>query len=123
MVASSDGVEDSNAIDPGVFLDPTDGKLWLTYGSYFGYIRLVQLDPKTGKRINPNDQAPQPRDQLRSLRHDVSRWLVLPAGHPRKLLPRGRLRLQHPPWPLEKSYRSVPRRRRHRYDPRRRQAI
>jgi arabinan endo-1,5-alpha-L-arabinosidase len=56
VVASSDGVEDSNAIDPGIFLDPTDGKLWLTYGSYFGYIRLVQLDPKTGKRINPNDQ-------------------------------------------------------------------
>ncbi len=59
VVASSDGIEDSNAIDPGIFLDPTDGKLWLVYGSYFGYIRLVQLDPKTGKRINPNDQ---PRD-------------------------------------------------------------
>jgi arabinan endo-1,5-alpha-L-arabinosidase len=56
VVASSDGEEDSNAIDPGVFLDPTDGKLWLTYGSYFGYIRLVELDPKTGKRRNPNDQ-------------------------------------------------------------------
>ena len=56
VVASSDGVEDSNAIDPGVFLDPTDGRLWLVYGSYFGYIRLVELDPKTGKRINPNDQ-------------------------------------------------------------------
>jgi arabinan endo-1,5-alpha-L-arabinosidase len=56
VVASSDGVEDSNAIDPGIFLDPTSGKLWLTYGSYFGYIRLVELDPKTGKRINPNDQ-------------------------------------------------------------------
>jgi len=25
------------------------------YGSYFGYIRLVELDPNTGKRINPND--------------------------------------------------------------------
>jgi arabinan endo-1,5-alpha-L-arabinosidase len=56
VVASSDGVEDSNAIDPGIFLDPASGKLWLTYGSYFGYIRLVELDPKTGKRINPNDQ-------------------------------------------------------------------
>jgi arabinan endo-1,5-alpha-L-arabinosidase len=56
VVASSDGIEDSNAIDPGVFLDPTDGKLWLVYGSYFGYIRLVELDPKTGTRINPNDQ-------------------------------------------------------------------
>jgi arabinan endo-1,5-alpha-L-arabinosidase len=59
VVASSDGVEDSNAIDPGVFLDPTDGRLWLVYGSYFGYIRLVELDPRTGKRLNPNDQ---PRD-------------------------------------------------------------
>ena len=59
VVASSDGVEDCNAIDPGVFLDPTDGRLWLVYGSYFGYIRLVELDPKTGKRLNPNDQ---PRD-------------------------------------------------------------
>jgi arabinan endo-1,5-alpha-L-arabinosidase len=56
VVASSDGEEDSNAIDPGVFQDPANGTLWLTYGSYFGYIRLVQLDPKTGKRINPNDQ-------------------------------------------------------------------
>lgn len=56
IVASSDGIEDSNAIDPGVFLDPTDGRMWLTYGSYFGYIRLVELDPKTGKRRNPNDQ-------------------------------------------------------------------
>ncbi len=56
VVASSDGTEDCNAIDPGTFLDPTDGRLWLTYGSYFGYIRLVELDPKTGKRLNPNDQ-------------------------------------------------------------------
>jgi arabinan endo-1,5-alpha-L-arabinosidase len=56
VVASSDGVEDSNAIDPGVFLDPTGGGLWLTYGSYVGYIRLVELDPKTGKRLHPNDR-------------------------------------------------------------------
>jgi arabinan endo-1,5-alpha-L-arabinosidase len=56
VVASSDGVEDANAIDPGVFLDPNDGRLWLVYGSYFGYIRLVELNPKTGKRLNPNDQ-------------------------------------------------------------------
>jgi arabinan endo-1,5-alpha-L-arabinosidase len=56
IVASSDGVEDCNAIDPAVFLDFTSGKLWLTYGSYFGYIRLVQLDPKTGKRVVPIDK-------------------------------------------------------------------
>lgn len=59
VVASSDGVEDCNAIDPGVFLDPNEGRLWLVYGSYFGYIRLVQLDLNTGQRLDPNDQ---PRD-------------------------------------------------------------
>lgn len=56
IVASSDGVEDCNAIDPAVFLDPVTGKLWLIYGSYFGYIRLVQLDPRTGKRVTPIDK-------------------------------------------------------------------
>jgi arabinan endo-1,5-alpha-L-arabinosidase len=50
-VAWSDGIEDSNAIDPGVLL-AADGRLWLVYGSYFGYIRLVELDPKTGKRLD-----------------------------------------------------------------------
>jgi arabinan endo-1,5-alpha-L-arabinosidase len=53
-VVWSDGVEDSNAIDPGVFRDPTNGSLWLTYGSYFGYIRLVELDPATGMRLHPD---------------------------------------------------------------------
>ncbi len=56
---SSDGFEDSNAIDPGVFLDPNDHRLWLTDGSYFGYIRLIELDPKTGKRLRQNEP---PRD-------------------------------------------------------------
>ncbi len=53
-VVWSDGVEDSNAIDPGVMRDPTNGTMWLTYGSYFGYIRLVELDPTTGKRLHPD---------------------------------------------------------------------
>ncbi len=56
VIASSDGIEDCNAIDPGVFLDPGDGRLWLVYGSYFGYIRLVELDAKTGTRLHPNDK-------------------------------------------------------------------
>src|SRR5687768_9991655 len=55
-VVWSDGVEDSNAIDPGLFRDPS-GSLWLTYGSYFGYIRLVELNPKTGRRLSP-DRTP-----------------------------------------------------------------
>ena len=54
VVASSDGIEDCDAIDPGLLLDPNTGRLWLCYGTYFGFIRLVELDPKTGKRIEGN---------------------------------------------------------------------
>jgi len=54
-VAFSDGIEDCDAIDPGFLLDPTDGRLWCCYGTYFGYIRLVELDPKTGKRVEGNE--------------------------------------------------------------------
>lgn len=54
VVASSANMEDNDAIDPGLLLDPTDGRLWLSYGTYFGFIRLVELDPKTGKRVEGN---------------------------------------------------------------------
>jgi arabinan endo-1,5-alpha-L-arabinosidase len=54
VIASSDGMEDCDAIDPGLLLDPTDGRLWCSYGTFFGFIRLVELDPKTGKRIEGN---------------------------------------------------------------------
>jgi arabinan endo-1,5-alpha-L-arabinosidase len=54
LVASSDGVEDCDAIDPAFLLDPADGRLWLSYGTYFGFIRIVELDPKTGMRIPGN---------------------------------------------------------------------
>lgn len=53
-VASSDGMEDCDAIDPCLMLDPTTGRLWTTYGTYFGNIRLIELDPKTGLRVTGN---------------------------------------------------------------------
>jgi len=55
VVASSSGTEDCDAIDPGLLLDPTDGRLWMSYGTYFGFIRMVELDPKTGKRVAGNE--------------------------------------------------------------------
>ena len=54
LVAQSDGIEDNDAIDPGLLLDPNDGRLWCCYGTYFGFIRLVELDPQTGKRVEGN---------------------------------------------------------------------
>ena len=55
VVAMSDGVEDCDAIDSAFLLDPADGRLWLTYGTYFGFIRIIELDPKTGNRIPGNE--------------------------------------------------------------------
>ena len=54
LVAQSDGIEDNDAIDPGLLLDPNDGRLWCSYGTYFGFIRLIELDPQTGKRVEGN---------------------------------------------------------------------
>lgn len=42
-----------NAIDPAASLD-TAGNLWLSLGSYWTGIKLIQLDLKTGKRISAN---------------------------------------------------------------------
>jgi len=53
-VATSDGYEDCDAIDPGIMLDPVTGRLWLSYGTYYGFIRIVELDPKTGGRVKDN---------------------------------------------------------------------
>lgn len=54
-VARSEFDEDCDAIDAGLLLDPTTGRLWLTYGTYFGFIRMVELDPKTGARVEGNE--------------------------------------------------------------------
>ena len=48
--------DDYNAIDPSIFHDP-DGTLWLTFGSYWSGIKLIQLDPLTGKRIAPDSKV------------------------------------------------------------------
>jgi arabinan endo-1,5-alpha-L-arabinosidase len=52
-VANSVVDEDCDAIDIGLLMDP-DGRLFCTYGTYFGNIRMVELDPKTGERLAGN---------------------------------------------------------------------
>jgi len=54
-VASSQVDEDCDAIDAGLFMDPVSGRLWCTYGTYFGFIRIVELDPRTGARVEGNE--------------------------------------------------------------------
>ena len=50
VVAESYEDEDCDAIDAGLLMAP-DGRLWLSYGTYFGFIRLIELDPETGARM------------------------------------------------------------------------
>lgn len=53
MVFRSFDEDDYNAIDPAVTLD-ADGKLWMCFGSYWGGIKLIELDRTTGMRIAPD---------------------------------------------------------------------
>ncbi len=41
-----------NAIDPTIYYD-TDGKMYMTYGSWSGGIFTLEIDPATGKCIHP----------------------------------------------------------------------
>jgi arabinan endo-1,5-alpha-L-arabinosidase len=54
VVRTQDG-DGYNAIDPSVFHDG-DGSLWLTFGSYWSGIKLIRLDPQTGKRMAPDSK-------------------------------------------------------------------
>ena len=52
-VIQTTATDDCNAIDPAITLD-ADGRLWLAFGSFWTGIKLVELDPATGKRLDPN---------------------------------------------------------------------
>jgi arabinan endo-1,5-alpha-L-arabinosidase len=49
-VVRSSNADNFNAIDPALFHD-TDGRLWMVFGSFWSGIKLLELDPKTGKRL------------------------------------------------------------------------
>jgi arabinan endo-1,5-alpha-L-arabinosidase len=54
VINFKNGGDGVNVIDPNAFRDK-DGKLWLFYGSYKAGLRLVPLDPQTGRLL---DQSP-----------------------------------------------------------------
>ncbi len=80
MVASSDGFEDCDAIDPSLLLGP-DNRLWLSYGTYFGFIRVVELDPKTGKRKPGNQPVNVAIDMEASSLQYRDGWYYLLGTH------------------------------------------
>ncbi len=46
-----------NAIDPTVATNSSNGKQWMIYGSFFGGIYCVQLNPITGLTLKENDKG------------------------------------------------------------------
>ncbi len=53
LVVKSTSQDDFNTIDPAIARDASGG-LWLSFGSFWSGIKLIELDPKTGKRIAPD---------------------------------------------------------------------
>ena len=53
MVCESHREDSFNTIDPSV-MQAADGTLWLAFGSFWTGIKLIQLDPATGKRVDPD---------------------------------------------------------------------
>ena len=79
-VASSLADEDCNAIDVGFLLAP-DGRLWCTYGTYFGFIRQVELDPVTGLRLEGNEALDIARNMEASVMIYRDGWYYLLGTH------------------------------------------
>ena len=52
VVIRSEARDNFNAIDPAVTLSP-DGRLWLSFGSFWSGIKMIELHPATGKRLLP----------------------------------------------------------------------
>lgn len=46
-----------NAIDPSIVTDPITGKIWMHYGSYFGGLYAVELNPENGLALQQDDQG------------------------------------------------------------------
>lgn len=53
LVIKSDPAWNFNAIDPAVTFDE-EGKLWMSFGSFWSGIQLIELDPESGTRIAPD---------------------------------------------------------------------
>ncbi|WP_300814430.1 arabinan endo-1,5-alpha-L-arabinosidase [uncultured Bacteroides sp.] len=56
-VVKTDNSSVMNAIDPTVVVDASNGKWWMHYGSFFGGLYCVELNPQTGLPMVEGDQG------------------------------------------------------------------
>ncbi len=73
-----------NAIDPAVFRDSANGTCWMVFGSFWDGIHLVELDPLTGLRLNPNQVpirlASAQKSRRRSCTHETATITCFSTG-------------------------------------------
>ncbi|HEX6468450.1 MAG TPA: arabinan endo-1,5-alpha-L-arabinosidase [Streptosporangiaceae bacterium] len=50
IVAQTSDANDYNAIDPNLVVD-SSGRWWLTFGSFWSGIKMIRIDPATGKQL------------------------------------------------------------------------
>lgn len=86
LVLMSTADSNYNAIDPNLVVDAT-GRQWLSFGSFWSGLKLVELDPATGKPLHPAAQpiaiahrpapagAPAPVEAPFIIRHGGAYWL------------------------------------------------
>jgi arabinan endo-1,5-alpha-L-arabinosidase len=53
LVYSSQATDNFNAIDPALIVD-TSGRWWLSFGSFWSGIKMIQINPATGKQLASN---------------------------------------------------------------------
>ena len=75
-VVTSSATNNFNAIDPALFLD-NDGRLWMAFGSFWSGIKMIELDPDTGKRIAPDS----PQYSLAWIKSIEAAALIKRNGH------------------------------------------
>lgn len=56
-VVKTDETTAMNAIDPSIVISREDGKWWMHYGSYFGGLYCVELNPATGLPVVDGDHG------------------------------------------------------------------
>ena len=56
-VVKTDDTSVMNAIDPSIIVGVEDGKWWMHYGSYFGGLYCVELNPATGLPVLEGDKG------------------------------------------------------------------
>jgi len=107
IATSSD--TDYNTIDPAPYYDEESDRLWLAFGSWFGGIYIIELDPAHPHADYRRAPAYRRRQRLRhrGLLHPTSGRLVLSLCQLGPLLPRRAQQLQDRRRPLPQHYWSV----------------